>query len=742
MIKGCKKWTGLPCKALMLAGACHIIFGSTAVAAQSSETAQSESSWSDGDIIVTAQKRGENVQDVPFAITAFGGEALRELGMMSTTDIVTQVPSIRVSQFSPTVSVINIRGVSQNDFADHLEGPVAVYIDEAYVSSMGAISGQLFDLERVEVLRGPQGILFGRNATGGLIHYVSKKPSGRTEGYIEATAMTFGYGRIEAAIGGPIAKDVSGRIAVAGLRHSGYLKNRIGRDAQDARNYAARAQLQFDLSPDVDVLVKGHYSLNDNETAGAAYSHRVGKPGTDGLGEFVGDNENYWGACAGCDQAGYKETDGNPLSEAFDYPGRFNRTIYGSTVTLNANLGFADLTSITDYMHIKKRFTEDVDSSPNPVLNYGTFQNYDQFSQELRIAGESHSLNWITGAYFIAMDGDQTIDTDLLISSYSTDVAYRLKSKSYALFAHGEYHFMPTLSLTLGARYTWDDREMDYNLTDNAGSNISFNPVTHPDLASQSWKNLSAKVSLNWKASDDVLLFASVNRGHKAGNFAAPVFPPIVPQNLPHDQEVLTSFEIGTKATILDGLARINASLFYYDYDDYQSFTLQNFVTTIGNRDAIVKGAELELALRPTQGLNINFNASLLNSKVKGVVLPSGRVVDRKLPLAPDFSFSGLLRYEWASFGGTVAVQTDFSYTDAFSFTVLSAPVEREEGYFLGNARISFKPSDGPLELAAFVKNFTDKRYRAFALDLSSVGMVEERYAPPRWWGGSISYRW
>lgn len=695
----------------------------------------------ESEIVVTAQKRAENVQSVPLSITAFGGETIDQLGFTETSQILTQVPGVKLSEFAPSVLIVNIRGISQNDFADHLEAPIAVYSDEAYVSSMGAISGQLFDIERVEVLRGPQGTLFGRNATGGLIHYVSRKPTDQPDGYIEFTGMTFGYLRGEAAVGGPISSNVSARLSVSGTWQDSYMKNRIGRDAQGIKAIASRAQLKFDLSEDADFLLKAHYAKND-DSSGAAYSHRAARPGPDNLGVYVAPDENYWGTCSGCDLLGYRDTDGDPLAGEWDFDeGGFKRDVYGATLTANLNLGSITLTSITDYLGMEKSFLEDADGTPNGLLHYGTDQSLDQFSQEFRLSGTAGSLDYIAGVYYLTFDSDQTATARLPAISYATDTAWRVESDSWAIFAQGDYQVSPTLSISAGARYTQDKREMDnYVLTDAAGFFLEFNPQLFPNLARKKYENVSAKGSIQFEPDDRTLLYASITRGHKAGNFAAPVVPPVSIPLLPHDQEVLTSYEIGLKKTFSRAF-RLNASAFFYDYKDYQAFSLQNLTQAIVNKDATVKGAEVELSGEPISGLNYILGVSFLDSKVKDVVLPSGRVVDRNLPLAPDISLNGVVRYEVPLSDGAISAQMDFTYTDDFSFTLFAAPVEQEDGYFVGNLRLAFR-SDRNWEVATFVKNFTDTRYRAYALDLSSLGFAENRFAPPRWYGASAAYRW
>src|SRR6201986_5029450 len=180
------------------------------------------------EIIVTAQRREQNLQDVGTSVTAFDGATLQQLGLKNVTDVASQVPGLQYNQYGATVTIYNLRGVSQNDFSDHQEAPVAVYSDDAYIASTGALAGSLFDLQRVEVLRGPQGTLFGRNATGGLIQYVSKAPTDSPEAYLQVTGGNFGTVESEGAISGPLTDTLSARLSFSTADHNGYITNRIG----------------------------------------------------------------------------------------------------------------------------------------------------------------------------------------------------------------------------------------------------------------------------------------------------------------------------------------------------------------------------------------------------------------------------------------------------------------------------------------------------------------------------------
>lgn len=703
------------------------------------------------EIIVTANKRQEKLQDVGISATAFSGEALAQLGVTNASDLVKITPALNVNYASPSVSNLSIRGVSQNDFADHLEPPVAVYQDEGYIGTSGAIAVPVFDLERVEVLRGPQGTLFGRNATGGLIHFISAAPTDYLTGYIQGSYGRFNTWNLEGAISGPLAKGVKARVAFTRNKSDGPYTNvvegagRVG----DTDNWAIRAQLEFELGPLTQLRLLGKY-YNDDQ-AGPAFVTRTGVQNEDGLGVVLDPNTvGSWpnivlggtvtGTCAGCNIVGYKDADGSPWTVANNYPGYFKRDIYGLQGKLTHEFGDVTLTAISDYLKVKKDTAYDVDMSPQNFFNYAAHQNYAQFSQELRLNGQSGPLKWVTGVYYLNMRGTYSQPLDLDFGVYlgedlcvgadcgpgdgsvpvHFEPRYSVDVDSGAVFAQGEYELSPEVSVTLGARYTYDSKTFHYEFSE-----------TEPFVASvifddkRSFQNVAAKAQVDWRPADGMLLYASYTRGHKGGNWAAPAFPPIDTDALPHEQEVLTSYEVGMKSNLLGNLATFNLSAYYYDYHNYQAFSLQGLAQAIFNRDAIVYGGEAELRISPMQGLDISANGVLMGTKVKDVTLSSGRTVDRELPNSPTFQGTGLIRYGWDMFDGQMSVQASGKYMSGFYLTVLNEPINYQKAYGTLDLQAAWQTADRNFELAAFATNVTGTQYRIWTNDVSALSLAD-----------------
>jgi iron complex outermembrane recepter protein len=725
-----------------------------------------------GDIVVTAQKRLQNAQSVGISITAFNSAQIKALGLTEPVSIAQQTPGVSFSSLHQGNATFNIRGVSQNDFADHYEPPVALYVDEAYVPHQAAGRSQLFDIQRVEVLRGPQGTLFGRNSTGGLVHIISEQPGDAFTGYATVTYGEYDLRTLEAAVGGPLTEKLRARVAFQTNNQDGWFKNRIGPDLADQNNYAGRAIIEFEPTLGIKLNLKIYGSSNNNES-GQGFANTPTVLNAEGLGVALApDQIGSWpnivtggivtGQCPGCDITGYREPDTDPRTGSVDR-GDFDRRMHGATLKVTSDFGGVKLTSISDYLYIRKYLDGDPDGGPAPYFRYITAQKSRDFSQELRLDGATGDLRWQFGGYYLTMDSDYESRVDLDLSPYlglpngsflgTTRTTWGLKVESWAAFAQAEYDIAPTVTVIGGVRYTHDIKKVDAIFDDRqlGGAQTAFNPGLFPDLARQTYENVSIRAEVDWKPAPGLLFYASYNRGHKGGNWAMPVFglnpDPVLRAtldypSLPVDQEVLTSYEVGAKATFWDGRARLNVSAYYYDYNDYQVFSLRGAVQQLFNRDASISGGEAELSLAPMDGLNITVGTAVMWKKtVKNVPLPLGPA-DQEMPLSPDVTANALVRYAWSAFGGELAIQADANWTDGFYFYAVNSPVTFQGAYAVANGRISYTAADERWDLSLWVKNLTDTDYFNFRLDVGSLSYCGCGVAAPRQIGGTVSFRW
>ncbi|QUD88649.1 TonB-dependent receptor [Phenylobacterium montanum] len=701
-----------------------------------------------GEVIVTAQKRSQNIQSVGAAITALGKDTLAAVGRQDVTALSNLVPNLEVNQYSPTVTVFNIRGVSQNDFTDAQEAPIAFYEDEVYVSSLGAISGMNFDLDRIEVLRGPQGTLFGRNATGGLVQFMSARPTNSLSGYVTATVGSYDQFATEGAISGPLTDSIRARLSFTTNNADGYIKNTMGPKIGNSASFALRQQFDITLSPRDTLVLKAQVLRNDHERDAGLYSWAAAAPNAQGLGVFVGPGQNPFDSCNGCDPFGYRNASGSPFVQSENRTPYFDRTYVGVTARYEHRFDFATLTSITDYQHLTKGYGEDSDSSPNPVFAYDTHQHFYQASEELRLAGETPRMHWIVGLYGLNIHSDNAYQIDATqILGFKNNYGGTLITDSAALFGQTEYALNDQFSLITGLRYSYDHKHLEYTDVTNGVEDFNY-ATTYPQLADkrfEEFSNWSGKLELDYKPNRNVLVYLSANRGTKAGGFSTlsgGPFAEAAVAAIPFRQEVLTNYEGGFKLTLFDRTTHLNASVFDYVYDGYQAFTNVGLSQVVHNYDASDKGFELEVNTRPLPGLYMSAFLTVLDTKISHVVTPVGAVINPEMPQAPKTSVGVSARYQFPLGPGDAAIGTDWKYDSRQFLEAWNAPVDYEPARTIGNLRLSYAPAGGHIEGALFINNVSDVRYRVYNLDLSGLlGIVNQTYARPRTFGGSLTYR-
>ncbi len=730
------------------------------------------------EVIVTATRRQQSVQDVGLSVTAYSGDQIRQLGFTTATDLVAMTPGLNYTVPNAESSQINffLRGVGLNDFADASENPVAVYVDDVYHPASGGLSFQLFDMDRVEVLRGPQGTLFGRNTTGGLIHYVSKKPQDTFDAYIDVTGAEYSQIKVEGAIGGPISSALDGRLSIATNRHDGYTENRFpgAPDYNGAKSRAARGQLLFKPAQTLDVLLSGYYSKND-ASVGAWQNQATTLAGPNGdISVPLGVNETTMSvdcnadgvldandARTGTDCFGYRDTDGDVWAGDYDRDGRVYVENKGGTVNLNWRLGAATLTSITAVQKVERLQTEDTEASPAPLIQPTFAAKTDTFTQELRLSGgETQRLKWLGGLYYFDNDVDGHYLLDLTNLGFVLfDANYTQKSKSWAAFGQVEYELTPKLSLIAGVRYANEKKELDYLNRDISGFftevvglptdvAFDFSKRSVGNLAEHDENSVNGRLELDWRASDDVLIYGAIARGTKSAGFNVGfldetfLFASNTVATIPFGEEELTSYEVGFKSSWGGGRTRLNGAVFYYDYKDFQTFRFELLNQIIFNTDATVKGGELELQTSPADGWTFALGLSALDAKADNIPSPSGVLRTRDMVAAPRFSGNALLRYEWPALGGLISLQASASVQDHIYYDIQNVPVSLENGYTVANLRAAYGPEDKRWELAAFVNNVTNEEYLSYTFDFTGTfGFNQQAYGPPRWAGMSFRYR-
>jgi iron complex outermembrane receptor protein len=721
------------------------------------------------EVVVTAQKREQQLQDVGISVTAFSGDQLRALGFNDTTQIDEQVPGLMVTDYGSGTTTIF---TSQLDFADIHEPPVAVYSDGGYNPFVAGVGFSFFDLDRIEVLRGPQGTLFGRNATGGVVHLISAGPTREFEGYGEATGGEYGQHRFEGAVSGPLGETLSGRLSGAYHKNSGYLKDlsNPGDKHQEIENFSGRAQLLWEPNEDLSIHVRGTVGFDDvnsgqlyvlspvvpdpvtgkfiDPPSTAAFDDYCTSLGFGPVGAGVGD-------CFGTPADGDNRTAFNGGSQGF-----FKRDHYTVNGEINWTVGDFDITNIIYWQDLKKRFLEDTTSASIPAPLFDFFQDMDanSFSEEFRVAWNGvENLQLTVGAYYLNIESDMHTGVAPLFFGFDLDNTIRQETDTWAAFVQAEYVLNEQFTVIGGFRWTEDDKTMRFRPTcPGVGALIGVpavgsacGPIFGPGAAQsndldveRSEGNWSGVFEIDWTPNEDWLLYAKYSRGNKAGGFNGGPASTYRVGAVEFAGEVLKSYEGGFKATLFGGTTRVNTSIYHYDYNNFQSFNAAGVDIFVANVDAENTGAEIEIVTNPWEGWEFLFGVGIQDAMQKDFNF-GGFIEDTPLPNAPDIMLNGLARYEFAGFmEGRMAAQLDFNYVDSRSLNAAGHPALFDGSYTVVNAKLGWTSADDRWDAEIWVKNLGDVEYQPTAFEFSGFqGSSIDVYGPPRWVGGTVRYR-
>lgn len=742
-------------------------FSSSAFAKQGNSQAQAKTDHSLGtDIVVTATKRGQNMQTVGISISALSGDQLDALGVKDTSNLALYTPGLQLQSAGGegNTMALTLRGVGQNDFNDHQEGPVAVYIDEVYSSALTGTNFLAFDLDRVEVLRGPQGTLFGRNATGGLVQFVTRRPTKNFNGYVDLGYGRFNEATAEGAVGGPLTSNLQARLSVATQQRDRYFKNTFaGVDGGNGKNnFAGRLQLAWQPTETIDIRLTARGAKATGIGPRGRHESTFIDPAT-GLASLVPANVDQYGTGAGNDISGYANRNSSYWSGAFDQRNPLTLSQWGTAAHVDIALGAVKLFSITDYSSFYHSYREDTDLSPVRGLRYGIDSKINQFSQELRLQYDTDAFKALVGAYYLNING-RFQNQFIVYKAFATPlglgpddvgslVPWTTKTRSSSVFAQVEIPLASTLKATAGVRRTSDIKRQvldSFFLTLPPGrdqlTNADIDPAaslltrTYRDRRADSF--ISWKLGLDWTPLPRTLVFASITRGQKGGGYNVPFFASdILTGSFRFRPEQLTSYEVGIKVSGSGFLRRFNISAYHYDYKDFQAFQFVNASALIFNADARVTGAETEIVVAPFAGLTAQLGgAFVFDATGKSIGLPNGTSANRRLPLTPDAQLTGVLRYEVPTGAAKVAGQLDGRYATSQYYDVLNNPIALEKGYGLLNARLFYTAPGDRWSASAFVENLTNTKYRAYVVD-TGLTLAQSWLGEPRTYGVKLSYK-
>ena len=752
------------------------------------------------EVVVTAQFREQNLQQTPIAITAVTAEMLESRNQTDISQVAGQAPNVTLqpngAAFGSSM-VAFIRGVGQTDFNLALEPGVGLYVDDVYYATLTGSLLDLLDLERVEILRGPQGTLAGKNSIGGAIKLFSLKPTGEGGGYLEATAGTLN--RLDARGAGDfkLTDKLFARVSFASKHHDGYVKRvdyacthpgsnlpgfnvgdgcELGRDGSQAYN-AGRLALRWLPNDAFDVNLAADIT---NDQSGVQANTLIKFGGALGAATYTNgldDTPVVFGPQFipyGPDSQDPNQPNDPYLSYATYFSNAasfvFGENPYGPIavppinhfktwgVSGDIQWKLADnlsLTSVTAYRNYTNQFAEQTDASPIGVQILLQRQKHHQFSQELRLNGTAGTaVDYTVGAFYLDQDGGLNarvglpwVGFDFIHGPDSTP------AKTKAVFANVEWHATDQLTLGGGARYSDEQKDYTYLRHNSDGTDV-VDPMGYNGLvaglnastAHFEGTRTDWRVHLDYQVTPDIMSYVQTSTGYKGGGVNPRPFIP--PQTLSFEPETLTAYEIGLKTSLFDRRMRLNMAVFYNDYKDIQ-LTLQAcpaspcaLPANVGSAE--VKGAELEAEIHPTDNWEIDASASYLDFQYTEIKDPSSNVTpDMKTPYTPKSKWSIGTQYEFRlGDKGTLTPRVDATYQGSQFTAAINDPLWNQiEDYTVLTARLTWRNTEGNWQTALNVSNVTDKLYYLTLFDLhDSAGYVNGQPAMPRQWSITVKH--
>lgn len=739
------------------------------------------------EVVVTAQFREQNLQETPIAITAISSALLEARSQTDLAEVAAQAPNVTLrplgGSFGPAMGA-SIRGIGQFDFNPAMEPGVGIYVDDVYYASLTGANFGLLDLERVEILRGPQGTLAGKNSIGGSVRMVSKQPQGNDTGYISGTygarnrmdlramgdfsliddklfmrlsgvARTQdGYvTRLDFACANPDSTPVLPTLVTGNgcvLGHQGGISST-----------GLRAQFRFIASDDFEISVIGDRVHDDNEGPPVTLLY-TSDPGPATHINGVPYDNRFIPADRYVSYATFDITGGVvPGYGPFRGEDRSKYDGWGLSGTIDWKLGDSlALKSITAWREFDTYWSGDPDVSPLPLILSVEHLGHEQFSQELRLSGQAwgSKLTYTVGAYY----GDQT-------TTYSNRVSFPfiglpgydfvgddpVESQTVAAFLHTEWHLTDKFNLTAGLRYTSDEKIYNYTRTNPDGSPNPAVGSLNGESGKYSGNHTDWRLGVDYRITDDSMVYAQASTGFKGGGVNPRPYLPSQVQ--PFDPETVTAYEVGSKNYFLGRRLRLNVAAFFSDYKDIQLLLVQcpqfnppgfpaNFPCAAPQNagDAEIKGVELETEFRPTDRLSfdasvsyIDFAYTRIDPQAGGPTNPNGPQIGDSIPNTPPWKYSLGAQYEAPIGEGTLTPRLDWSWQDAQFASVNSNPLNRIGAWGVLNARISYKPSQDSTWDGAFeVTNVTNEFY--YVMKLNPGPYIWAQPSRPREWALTI----
>lgn len=742
-------------KALCLATAVASALNSSYGYSQETTTQNDSSSDTDSGIeiiMVSATKRSESLQEIPLSVTAFSQKDLDIKGASSLTGIQESTPNLNFSVESAgqNVARVTLRGVGTETLVGGGDPGVALHIDGVYVGRNSASAGDVFDVDRLEVLRGPQGTLYGRNATGGSVNIITKKPTEYIEGYTDVTIGNYNTQRLRGVVNVPITDNLYARVTMMSDTHDGYIKNLYegGRDVDDKDAQSGRAQLLYVADSGDEFLLRGYYSKRGGAGPGSQYlgsdidtengypaNYLVGVSDAGGGAPILADVYNSATTLAGDGILSFP-TDFHEIRK--NAPEFVDTLIQG--LDFDASINLSDdllLKSITSYQTNDNEILVDADNSELAIETRYRKNNAEQYSQEINLISQTDDpFQWILGAYYYHEELTERFETLVPTGLMPLDVdlgegavpggggvrQLRLASHevdSMALFAQLSYELSEKWSVTGGLRFTRDDKTQtratggQVDLVNNVRFLSGELGPESEDTGKTSFTEPSYRVSTDYQLSGNNLIFASYAHGYKSGgyDFNGGATDDNGDQ-VPYNPEFVDAYEIGSKNTFFDNSVMLNLTAFYYDYQDLQVFRLTaDGPLTDNAAQSTITGVELEYKYQPTDDLKFDGSVGYLDATYDeySIDIPPTDFSGNRLNYAPEWTAHTGIEYTHTIGDAFLTTRLDWSYRSDTYFDRGNTDLDKQDAYSLFNARVRYDADDYYIDLWA--KNLADKDY-------------------------------
>lgn len=719
---------------------------------------ESERSGALEEVVVTAQKRAQNLQEVPIPITAFSGADIERHNFTNIAQLAEFTPNVI---FDTTTSIsglssgaaIFIRGIGQLDFALTTDPGVGTYVDGVYASrSVGGVIDTL-DVERVEVLRGPQGTLYGRNTMGGAINVTTRRPGPVLGGNLELTVGSSDRIDARAAIDLPLSDAVSMRIAASSKRRDGYVDRvLVGDELGDENRQAARVSLLYS-GDTFELYATADYARIDENSAGSVLVGVTQAPNVVVFNAFDAPTTNVPGFGTGVPYDGRFIT-GDPDKTFATGPTGTQLDLAGVALAMTWSLADLEIKSISAFRDTEGEFFRDPDNSPLTITHTSNPDyEHQQWSQELQLTGKALAgrLEYVGGLYYLTEEGTDNVFVPLAPSlGFITNLA-EVDNEAYAAYGQATYSLTDQWRVTGGLRYTQEDKAYDpfqYILFGPAGPAPGVAVPLIPDApVSERFEQTTGRVAIEFQPGDDLLAYLSFTQGFKSGGFNIRYVVPRA-SALSFDPETLDAYEAGFKWQSAGDRLRLNGTAFFMDYSDIQVqvFEVGGGPLTQNSGTAEIKGAELELVAAATPNLRLGVglgytDAAYTDLNPPTIDLAASLTKDAKLPNTPEFTANASLEYEFVRSWGLLGWRVAYSHTDDVYNDAQNSPFLFQEAYDVWNGSVRYANPTEIWEVVLFGTNLGDERYISSGDSNFGLGFHEANYNRPREFGLTVRWR-